>query len=48
MDELETQEAYWNAIRALEEVLESGHRTKEEIVDDLGLEAQEDRVTSGK
>lgn len=37
MDEVDASIVYWNAIHNLESVLESGHRTKEEIIEDLEL-----------
>jgi len=37
MDEVDAAIVYWNAIHNLESVLESGHRTKEEIIEDLEL-----------
>ncbi len=38
MTEEQAMEIYWQAIRMLEEVLESGHRSKQEIKDDLSLD----------
>lgn len=37
MDEEETAIKYWEAIHTLEEVLKSGHRSKQEMIDDLEL-----------
>jgi len=41
MNETEALTAYWAAIHDLEEVLESGHKTKQEIINDLKLDDPE-------
>lgn len=42
MTEEQAAVMYWEAIHRLEQVLESGHRTKYEIIEDLDLNLDSD------
>lgn len=41
MNEEEARVKYWECIRTLEELIESGHVEKREIVEDLNLDDEE-------